>query len=201
MCTYPTSNSRGRTGVTHAHVCLPPRKWPPVRTAVDGGNAGSPERSSFRENPTNILTFVARWVRDIDFRTNRRSRGEMWLNGQTNRQTHRPNYITLTAHARWGLNIGHTAHGLWIKVWAVPLICPRKSQQITVKCFYSSHNTQLTADVWQQLQWNNNIGVGILDLFDWRLYGLFFHMLHKTQTPPDQGWSGVQYALQALSDC
>ena len=35
------------------------------------------ERSSFRENPRNFLTYVARRLRDSGFRTNRGSRGEM----------------------------------------------------------------------------------------------------------------------------
>ena len=43
----------------------------------NGGSAGSLQRSGFRENPTNCLTFVARSVRDSVFRTNRRSIGEM----------------------------------------------------------------------------------------------------------------------------
>ena len=44
----------------NAHARFPHKKWPPVRIAVIGGNAGSLQRSGFRENPTNILTFVAR---------------------------------------------------------------------------------------------------------------------------------------------
>jgi hypothetical protein len=35
------------------------------------------QRSIFRENPTNFLTFIARWVDGIVSGTNRRSRGEM----------------------------------------------------------------------------------------------------------------------------
>ena len=46
--------------------------WP-----YNGGSAGSLQQSSFRENPTNFLTLVARRVRDSVFRTNRRSIGEM----------------------------------------------------------------------------------------------------------------------------
>ena len=53
----------------------------------NAGSAGS-LRSGFRENPTYFLSFVACWVCDSVFRTNRRSRGEMWLNGQTDT----PNY-------------------------------------------------------------------------------------------------------------
>ena len=50
------------------------------------------ERSRFRQIPTNFLTFVARWVRDSVFRTNRRSVGEMWLNRQTDTHTDPPKY-------------------------------------------------------------------------------------------------------------
>ena len=42
----------------NAHACrFPQEKWPTVRMAVNGGSAGSLQRSG---NPTNILTFVAR---------------------------------------------------------------------------------------------------------------------------------------------
>ena len=69
-------------------------KWPTVRMAFNGGSAGSLQRSCFSENPTNLLTFVARWVRDIIFRMNSHSRGEMWLNRHTN--THiDPTTVTL----------------------------------------------------------------------------------------------------------
>ena len=68
--------------------------------AFNGGSARSLQQSSFRENPTNFLTFVARWVRDSIFRTNRRSRGEMWLNRHTHRQT---DYSNPPAYARRGL--------------------------------------------------------------------------------------------------
>ena len=44
----------------NAHARFPHKKWPPVRIAVIGGNAGSLQRSGLRENPTNFLTFVAR---------------------------------------------------------------------------------------------------------------------------------------------
>ena len=47
--------------------------------AVDGGSAGSPERSSFRDNPTNILAFVACWVRDMVFRAKRHFRARQLL--------------------------------------------------------------------------------------------------------------------------
>ena len=56
-------------------------------------SAGSPQRSGFRENPTNFLTSIARWVHDSIFKTNRRSRGEMWLNRQTD--TDRTTTVTL----------------------------------------------------------------------------------------------------------
>ena len=69
--------------------------------AFNGGSAGSLQRSGFRENPINFSTSVARWVRDSIFRTNRRSRGEMWLK---ERQTDRhDDYSNPPAHARRGL--------------------------------------------------------------------------------------------------
>ena len=49
--------------------------------AFNGGNAGSPWEK--------FLTSVAHWLRDSIFRRNRCSRGEMWLNRQTDRQTGR----------------------------------------------------------------------------------------------------------------
>ena len=57
----------------------------------NGGGAGSLQWSGFREIPTIILTFVAHWVRDIDFRMNKHSRDEMWLNEQTD--THTPTQL------------------------------------------------------------------------------------------------------------
>ena len=67
-------------------------------------SAGSRQRSSFRENPTNVLTFVARWVRDINVRMHRCSRSEIWHNRQTDTQTN-PTTITLAVHAHRGLII------------------------------------------------------------------------------------------------
>ena len=67
-----------------------------------GGSARSWQRSSFRENATNVLTFVACWVWGCVFTTNRSPGGEMWLNGQTDTQT---DTVTLAAHARRGLTI------------------------------------------------------------------------------------------------
>ena len=49
-----------------------------------------------------LTNFVTCWVCDIDFRTNRRSRCEMWLNGQTDTQTDSTT-ATLAANARWRL--------------------------------------------------------------------------------------------------
>ena len=55
---WPTT-TRGK--YYNAHACrFPQEKWPAVRMGVNGGSAGSLQRSGFRENPTNILTFVAR---------------------------------------------------------------------------------------------------------------------------------------------
>ena len=62
------------------------RKWPTMHTVVQQRGAGSLQRSRFRENPTNFLTSFARWVCDSIFRTNRRSKGEFWLNRQTDTQ-------------------------------------------------------------------------------------------------------------------
>ena len=111
QCFWQTRNTRN----THSPfvllpLFLPYSKWAGIQRACmfswskmadygkpyNAGSGVSPQRSSFREIPTIFLTFLARWVRDTDFRTKRRSRGEMWLNGQTDRQTdtqtHRPNY-------------------------------------------------------------------------------------------------------------
>ena len=63
------------------------KKWLTRCMAIKGGRARSLHWSSFRENATNILTFIARWVHDSIFRTNRGSRGKMLLN----RKTHRHN--------------------------------------------------------------------------------------------------------------
>ena len=80
-------------------------KWPTVRMAVKKESAGSLQPSGFRENSTNFLTSVAHWVRDSIFRMNWRSRGEMWLNRQTDTHTdtHRPNCGNGPVHVRWGL--------------------------------------------------------------------------------------------------
>ena len=71
--------TRARTLKTHAlysaHARFPQENG--GHTFAQRSSAGSLQRSGFRENPTNFLTFVARWVRDSIFRTNRRSRGEM----------------------------------------------------------------------------------------------------------------------------
>ena len=67
----------------------------------------------FQVKRYNFLTFVACWVRDINFRTNKRSRGEMWLNRQIDRQTQRP---TLAAHARRGLTRLGELHRWWGRV-------------------------------------------------------------------------------------
>ena len=56
-------------------------------------------RKWFRENP-NFFIFIACWVRNSVFRTNRCSRGEMWLNRQTDEQTELTT-VTLAAHAKY----------------------------------------------------------------------------------------------------
>ena len=62
-------------------------------------------------------------VRDSVIRTNRCSRGEMWLNGQTDRQTD-PTTVTLAVHARRWLTTDATVHlliekrgSLYIRHW------------------------------------------------------------------------------------
>ena len=58
---WPLRSTTTRGKYYNAHACrFPQEKWPTVRMAVNGGSAGSLQRSGFRENPTNILTFVAR---------------------------------------------------------------------------------------------------------------------------------------------
>ena len=69
---YSYSNSCKYTYQTHVlGVCM--------------GWAISLQRSSWKLNT--FLTSIARWVRESIFRTNRCSRGEMWLNRQTDRHT------------------------------------------------------------------------------------------------------------------
>ena len=41
----------GRGPYYNAHACFPQEKWPTVRMAVNGGSAGSLQRSGFREKP------------------------------------------------------------------------------------------------------------------------------------------------------
>ena len=60
----------------NAYACFPQENGRPY-VCFQRSSAGSLQRSDFRENPTNFLTFVARWVRDSIFRTNRCSRGEV----------------------------------------------------------------------------------------------------------------------------
>ena len=58
---WPLRSTTTRGKYYNAHGCrFPQEKWPAVRMAVNGGSAGSLQRSGFRENPTNFLTFVAR---------------------------------------------------------------------------------------------------------------------------------------------
>ena len=95
----PTSSEKA----WHAHVrffriAKNGRLW----IAAQCGKCWISATEQFRkEIPTNLVTFVAHQVRDIDFRMNRRSRGEMWHNRhtQTDRQTH-PTTVTLAAHTR-----------------------------------------------------------------------------------------------------
>ena len=94
--------------ITIMRMCAFRRKMADRTYGFQRRSAGSPQRSGFRENPTNFLTFVTRWVRDSIFRTNRRSKGEMWLNRQTDTHTHththtQDDYSNPPAHARRGL--------------------------------------------------------------------------------------------------
>ena len=59
--------------------------WPSKEAVLDLRNRAVSEKTP--ENPTNVLTSVAHWVRNSIFKTNGRSRGEMWLNRHTDRQT------------------------------------------------------------------------------------------------------------------
>ena len=45
------------------------------------------QRSSFRENPTYVLTFIGCWVGPIVCETNKHSRSEIESNGHTDTQT------------------------------------------------------------------------------------------------------------------
>ena len=83
-------------GKTIMRMCAFCRK---MADSMYGLSAGSLQRSRFRENSTNILTSVARWVRDRIFRANRHFRGEMWLNRQTDRHT-RTTTVTLLCMRR-----------------------------------------------------------------------------------------------------
>ena len=47
------TTTRGKYYNAHAYR-FPQEKWPTVRMAVNGGSAGSLQRSDFRENPTNF---------------------------------------------------------------------------------------------------------------------------------------------------
>ena len=92
----------------------------------------------FRENATKFLTFVARWVGDSVFRTNRSSRGEMWLNGQTHRHTDTATTVTLAAHARRGLNryIQYLAMHFNAHIWYVSSCPPYKQGSNWCSCCY-----------------------------------------------------------------
>ena len=68
--------------------------WNTTAAPLDLSNGASSEKT-----PQIFLTFVARWVRDSVFRTNKCSIREIWLNGHT--QTN-PTTVTLAAHARRG---------------------------------------------------------------------------------------------------
>ena len=65
-CIMRTRNTHARTREIWKNGRL--YAWP-----YNGGSAGSLQRSGFRENPTNFLTFVARRVCDSGLKTNRRS--------------------------------------------------------------------------------------------------------------------------------
>ena len=75
-----------------------------ARTAC--GSARSLQRRIFRRHHTIVLTLATREVSHIVCETSRHSRGEIYSNGQTDRQT-QTTTVTLAAHARRGLNIAY----------------------------------------------------------------------------------------------
>ena len=83
-----TSRALENLGTHNAHACYPQENGRPYVWPSKEGSARCWQRSSFKEKATNFLTFVASWIRGCVFRTNRSPRGEMWLNGQTDRHTH-----------------------------------------------------------------------------------------------------------------
>ena len=63
----------GTTMHRFAHACFLQEMADFMYMAFNRGSTGSPQWSGFRENPTNILTFIAGWVCDSIFRINRSS--------------------------------------------------------------------------------------------------------------------------------
>ena len=89
VCAQAFSTGTVRSCLPLAHACyFSHTKWLTVVSHTEAVDAVSLQRSCFRRNPTNFLTFIAHWVRDNDFRTNGRYRGEMWLNRRTDTHTH-----------------------------------------------------------------------------------------------------------------
>ena len=70
----------------NTHARFPQEKWPTIHMAFNGGSAGSLQRSCFRETPQIFRPPLPAEYVSV-FRTNRHSRGEMWLNRHTDRQT------------------------------------------------------------------------------------------------------------------
>ena len=110
----------------------------------------------FQRKPHKFLTFVARWIRDIDFRTNRRSRGEMWLNRERHTHTHththtqtNPTTVTLAAHACRGLintlcQFSLPLSSTWLLLprvspWYRSRVCDRVTSTLLVRVSLSLH--------------------------------------------------------------
>ena len=82
-----------------------------------GFHAVTPERSSFRENPTYVSTSIPRWIRGIACGAIDCSWSEI-ARGQTDRHAHTPQLqLTLAAHARRGLQLITCLHTVYQTQW------------------------------------------------------------------------------------
>ena len=92
--------------------------------AIQCRKCSSLQRRGFRESPTNIFTVVARWVCNSVFRTNRRSRGKIWLN----RQTDKVNYSNPRCACAPRVN----------KLWACKYTIHTCISYLRIRCLYNS---------------------------------------------------------------
>ena len=130
-----------------ACACFAEFKWPTMQMVAQCGSAVSLKRGGFRENPTKYMTYVARWVCDSIFKTNKC----FWSELPTNRHTHRTTTVTLAAYAcrRLIISLYKTpAGGLnkfllhwWCPWWALHLKLPLKSKWCPY-CQVMGHNME-----------------------------------------------------------